>query len=144
MRLIDKAKLVLVTLVIALTLLCSITRMESPLLPAYPHSEQQQTQVFNQVSDSDDGVIKFVGSHQNHLLRLEQSLRSDDQPDSVVYELIQSWSAQAILLLLLGWLMLAPELYHKQSFRHHFGAIHRRHLQHQHLQYRFNQSYLSA
>ena len=59
-------------------------------------------------------------------------------------ELIQSWSAQAILLLLLGWLMLAPELYHKQSFRHHFGAIHRRHLQRQHLQYRFNQSYLSA
>ena len=144
MRLIDKAKLVLVTLVIALTLLCSITRMEGPLLPASPHSEQQQTQVFNQVSDSDDGVIKFVGSHQNHLLRLEQSLRSDDQPDSVVYELIQSWSAQAILLLLLGWLMLAPELYHKQSFRHHFGAIHRRHLQRQHLQYRFNQSYLSA
>ncbi|MGU5768798.1 hypothetical protein [Aeromonas allosaccharophila] len=140
MRLIDKAKLVLVTLVIALTLLCSITRMEGPLLPAYPHSEQQQTQV----SDSDDGVIKFVGSHQNHLLRLEQSLRSDDQPGSVVYELIQSWSAQAILLLLLGWLMLAPELYHKQSFRHHFGAIHRRHLQRQHLQYRFNQSYLSA
>ena len=140
MRLIDKAKLVLVTLVIALTLLCSIARMEGPLLPASPHSEQQQTQV----SDSDDGVIKFVGSHQNHLLRLEQSLRSDNQPKSVVYELIQSWSAQAILLLLLGWLMLAPELYHKQSFRHHFGAIHRRHLQRQHLQYRFNQSYLSA
>ncbi|MGL6418477.1 hypothetical protein ACSZMW_11905 [Aeromonas allosaccharophila] len=144
MRLIDKAKLVLVTLVIALILLCSITRMEGPLLPAYPHSEQQQTQVFNQVSDSDDGVIKFVGSHQNHLLRLEQSLRSDDQPDSVVYELIQSWSAQAILLLLLGWLMLAPELYHRHSFRHRFGAIHRRHLQRQHLQYRFSQSYLSA
>jgi len=144
LRLIDKAKLMLVTLVIALTLLCSITRMEGPLLPAYPHSEPQQTQVFNQVSDSDDGVIKFVGSHQNHLLRLEQSLRNDDQPNSVVYELIQSWSAQAILLLLLGWLMLTPELYHKQSFLNRFGAIHRRHLQRQHLQYRFSQSYLSA
>ncbi|MCF5716184.1 hypothetical protein [Aeromonas veronii] len=144
MRLIDKVKLVLVTLVIALTLLCSIARMEGPLLPASPQSEQQQTQVFNQLSDSDDGIIKFVGSHQNHLLRLEQSLRSDNHPKSVVYELIQSWSAQAILLLLLGWLMLAPELYHKQSFRDRFGAIHRRHLQRQHLQYRFTQSYLSA
>ncbi|WP_033135285.1 hypothetical protein [Aeromonas finlandensis] len=144
MRLFDKAKLVLVTLVIALTLLCSITRMEGPLLPEYPQSAQQQTLVFNQASDSDDGIIKFVGSHQNHLLRFEQSLRSDNQPKSVVYELIQSWSAQAILLLLLGWLMLAPELYHKQSFRDRFGAIHRRHLQRQHLQYRFTQSYLSA
>ena len=144
MRLIDKVKLVLVTLVIALTLLCSIARMEGPLLPASPQSEQQQTQVFNQLSDSDDGIIKFVGSHQNHLLRLEQSLRSDNQPKSVVYELIQSWSAQAILLLLLGWLMLTPLIYHRQGFRDHFATIHRRHLQRQHLQYRFSQSYLSA
>ncbi len=80
MRLIDKAKRVLVTLVIALSLLCSITQMEGPLLPASPQSEQQQSQVFNQVSDCDDGIIKFVGSHQNHLLRLEPSLRSDNQP----------------------------------------------------------------
>jgi hypothetical protein len=144
LRLIDKAKLVLITLVIALTLLCSITRMEGPLLPASPHSEQQQTLVFSQASDSDDGIIKFVASHQNHLLRFEQSLRSDDQPKDVVYELIRSWSAQTILLLLLGWLMLTNQLYQKQSFRDHFGAIHRRHLQRQHLQYRFSQSYLSA
>ncbi|WP_421316493.1 hypothetical protein [Aeromonas veronii] len=139
MRLIDKVKLGLVALVVSLTLLCSINVMEGPLLP-----DQQQTQSLSQASESDDGVIKFVATNQNHLLRFEQSLRSDNQPKSVVYELIQSWSAQAILLLLLGWLMLAPELYHKQSFRDRFGAIHRRHLQRQHLQYRFTQSYLNA
>jgi len=144
LRLIDKAKLVLITLVIALTLLCSITRMEGSLLPASPHSEAQQTLVFHQASDSDDGIIKFVGSYQNHLLRLEQSLRDDHQPKSVVYELIMSWSAHAILLLLLGWLLLAPQLYHRQSFRDRFATIHRRHLQRQHLQYRFTQSYLIA
>ncbi|MFB2866173.1 hypothetical protein [Aeromonas sp. MdU4] len=139
MRLIDKVKLGLMALVVSLTLLCSITQMEGPRLP-----EQQQTQSVSQASDSDDGVIKFVATHQNHLLRLEQSMRSDNQPDKVVYELIQSWSAQAILLVLLGWLILTAQLYHKQSFRDRFGAIHRRRLQRQHLQYRFTQSYLSA
>ena len=60
--------------------------------------------------------------YQNHLLRLEQSLRSDNQPKSVVYELIQSWSAQAILLLLLGWLMLTPEHLSQTGLsRSHFG-----------------------
>ena len=99
MRLIDKVKLGLVALVVSLTLLCSINVMEGPLLP-----DQQQTQSFSQASESDDGVIKFVATNQNHLLRFEHSLRSDNQPKNVVYELIQSWSAQAILLVLLGWL----------------------------------------
>lgn len=144
LRLIDKAKMVLMTLVIALTLLCSITRMDVPLLPAYSHSETQQTLVFNQATDSDDGIIKFVGNHQNHLLCLEPPLRDGNQPKKVVYELIQSWSAQAILLLLLGWLLLTPQLYHRQCFRDRFATIHRRHLQRQHLQYRFTQSYLNA
>ncbi len=144
LRLIDKAKLVLVTLVITLTLLCSITQMEGSLLPTFSHSEPQQTLVFNQASDSDEGIIKFVASHQNHLLRLEQSLRSDDQPKEVVYELIQSWSTQAILLLLLGWLILAAQIYHQRSFRDRFCTIHRHRLHRQHLQYRFSQSVLTA
>lgn len=143
LRLIDRAKLVLITLVIALSLLCSITRMEGPRLPGSPQTAQQSA-LFNQASDSDQGVIKFVASHQNHLLRLEQSLRSGDQPKSVVYQLILSWSADAILLLLLGWLILILQLYQQQSFRHHFGALHRHRLQRQHLQYRFSQSYLNA
>ncbi|MGL4792936.1 MAG: hypothetical protein ACRC23_04355, partial [Aeromonas jandaei] len=64
MRLIDKVKLGLVALVVSLTLLCSINVMEGPLLP-----DQQQTQSLSQASESDDGVIKFVATNQNHLLR---------------------------------------------------------------------------
>ncbi|MBL0608935.1 hypothetical protein JD508_01380 [Aeromonas jandaei] len=139
MRLIDKVKLGLVALVVSLTLLCSINVMEGPRLP-----DQQQTQSLSQASESDDGVIKFVATNQNHLLRFEQSLRSDNQSKNVVYELIQSWSAQAILLVLLGWLLLAAQLYHKQRFRDPFATIHRHRLQRQYLQYRFTQSYLSA
>jgi hypothetical protein len=99
--------------------------------------------VIHRASDSDDGVVKFVGSHQNHLLRLEHSLRSDHQPGSVVYELIMSWSQQAILLLLCGLLLYAALFYPKSSFRDRFATIHRHRLQRQHLQYRFSQSYLA-
>lgn len=137
MRPIDKVKLVLMTLVISFTLLCSIVQVEGPRLPA-------ATQTLSQASDSDDGIIKFVASHQNHLLRLEQSQRNDTQPRTLVYELVHSWSAEAILLLLLGWLTPVILLYHRQSFRDFFGAIHRHRLQRQHLQYRFSQSYLIA
>lgn len=139
MRSIDKVKLVLMTLVISFTLLCSIVQVERPRLPA-----ATQTHTLSQASDSDDGIIKFVASHQNHLLRLEQSQRNDTQPRTLVYELVHSWSAEAILLLLLGWLTPVILLYHRQSFRDFFGAIHRHHLQRQHLQYRFSQSYLTA
>ncbi|MEL3922797.1 hypothetical protein V1481_05470 [Aeromonas enteropelogenes] len=137
MRPIDKVKLVLMTLVISFTLLCSIVQVERLQLPA-------ATQTLSQASDSDDGIIKFVASHQNHLLRLEQSQRNDTQPRTLVYELVHSWSAEAILLLLLGWLTPVILLYHRQSFRDFFGAIHRHRLQRQHLQYRFSQSYLIA
>ncbi|RQM70151.1 hypothetical protein [Aeromonas enteropelogenes] len=139
MRPIDKVKLVLMTLVISFTLLCSIVQVEGPRLPA-----ATQTHTFSQASDSDDGIIKFVASHQNHLLRLEQSQRNDTQPRTLVYELVHSWSAEAILLLLLGWLTPVILLYHRQSFQDFFGAIHRHRLQRQHLQYRFSQSYLTA
>lgn len=127
------------TLVIAFTLLCSTVQVEGPGLPA-----AAQPHTLSQASDSDDGIIKFVASHQNHLLRLEQSLRDDNQFDDTLYELVHSWSAEAILLLLLGWLTPVILLYHRQRFRDCFGAIHRRRLQRQHLQYRFSQSYLTA
>ncbi|WP_162540960.1 hypothetical protein, partial [Aeromonas caviae] len=95
------------------------------------------------VSGSDDGIVKFVGSHQNHLLRLEHSLSRDHQPGSVVYELVMSWSQQAILLLLCGLLFYAALFYPGTSFRDHFAGIHRRRLQRRHLQYRFAQSFLA-
>ena len=94
-------------------------------------------------SDSDDGVVKFVGSHQSHLLRLEHSLSRDHQPGSVVYELVMSWAQQAILLLLCGLLLYAALFYPRTSFRDHFASIHRRRLQRRHLQYRFSQSFLA-
>lgn len=100
-------------------------------------------QVIHSASDSDDGVVKFVSSHQNHLLRLEHSLRSDHQPSNVVYQLIMSWSQQAILLLLCGLLFYAALFYRRHSFRDRFATIHRHRLQRQHLQYRFCQSYLA-
>ena len=94
-------------------------------------------------SDSDDGVVKFVGSHQNHLLRLEHSLSRDHQPGRVVYELVMSWAQQGILLLLCGLLLYAALFYPRTSFRDHFASIHRRRLQRRHLQYRFSQSFLA-
>ncbi|MFS1163664.1 hypothetical protein ACLKQF_13940, partial [Aeromonas salmonicida] len=105
--------------------------------------QSDSSRALHSASDSDDGIVKFVGSHQNHLLRLEHSLRSDSQPGSVVYELIMSWSQQAILLLLCGLLFYAVLYSPKNSFRDRFATIHRHRLQRQHLQYRFSQSYLA-
>ena len=157
MSLLDKVKLATMTLLIALTLLLSTVSVEGLKVSAH-RSAAQQTQMMTEAgagdqselvqashgaSDSDDGVVKFVGSHQNHLLRLEHSLRGDNQPKSVVYELVMSWSQQAILLLLCGLLLYAALLYPKHSFRDRFATIHRHRLQRQHLQYRFSQSYLA-
>ncbi|WP_429066464.1 hypothetical protein [Aeromonas bestiarum] len=157
MSLLDKVKLALMTLLISLTLLLSTVSVEGLKVSA-PQAASQPDQVMSDAgtgdqsdtllvihsaSDSDDGVVKFVGSHQNHLLRLEHSLRSDHQPGSVVYELIMSWSQQAILLLLCGLLLYAALFYPKSSFRDRFATIHRHRLQRQHLQYRFSQSYLA-
>jgi hypothetical protein len=157
LSLLDKVKLVLMTLLISLTLLLSTVSVEglkvsAPQAASLPGQvmsdagtgDQSDTLlVIHSASDSDDGVVKFVGSHQNHLLRLEHSLRSDHQPGSVVYELIMSWSQQAILLLLCGLLLYAALFYPKNSFRDRFATIHRHRLQRQHLQYRFSQSYLA-
>jgi hypothetical protein len=157
LSLLDKVKLALMTLLISLTLLLSTVSVEGLKVSA-PQAASQPDQVMSdagtgdqsdtllvihRASDSDDGVVKFVGSHQNHLLRLEHSLRSDHQPGSVVYELIMSWSQQAILLLLCGLLLYAALFYPKSSFRDRFATIHRHRLQRQHLQYRFSQSYLA-
>jgi hypothetical protein len=46
----------------------------------------------------------------------------------VVYELVMSWSQQAILLLLCGLLFYAALFYPGTSFRDHFAGIHRRRL----------------
>ncbi|WP_314926713.1 hypothetical protein [Aeromonas piscicola] len=153
MSLLDKVKLALMTLLISLTLLLSTVSVEGLKASAPQHGQvmsdagtgdQSDTVlVIHSASDSDDGVVKFVGSHQNHLLRLEHSLRSDHQPGNVVYELIMSWSQQAILLLLCGLLLYAALFYPKNSFRDRFATIHRHRLQRQHLQYRFSQSYLA-
>ncbi|HHQ4915524.1 TPA: hypothetical protein ACSPZ8_000405 [Aeromonas hydrophila] len=151
----DKVKLALMSLLITLALLFSTLSVEGFKLPAAQQSSQQVqlmgdtvaptdgAPVIHSASDSDDGVVKFVSSHQNHLLRLEHSLRSDHQPGNVVYQLIMSWSQQAILLLLCGLLFYAALFYRKHSFRDRFATIHRHRLQRQHLQYRFCQSYLA-
>lgn len=159
MNLTDKVKLALMTLLITLALLFSTLSVEGFSLPVSQHHAQHHAQhgqlmddaaapsdagqVIHSASDSDDGIVKFVSSYQNHLLRLEHSLRSDNQPGSVVYELVTSWSQQAILLLLCGLLFYAALFYRKHSFRDRFATIHRHRLQRQHLQYRFCQSYLA-
>ncbi|MDX7688810.1 hypothetical protein SJS37_13720 [Aeromonas caviae] len=153
MNLTDNVKLAAMTLLITLALLFSTLSVERVKLPAFQPSAQQAhslaegaapadaSPVAHGVSGSDDGIVKFVGSHQNHLLRLEHSLSRDHQPGSVVYELVMSWSQQAILLLC-GLLFYAALFYPGTSFRDHFAGIHRRRLQRRHLQYRFAQSFL--
>lgn len=155
MNLTDNVKLAAMTLLITLALLFSTLSVEGVKVPAFQPSAQQAhslaegaapadaSPVAHGVSGSDDGIVKFVGSHQNHLLRLEHSLSRDHQPGSVVYELVMSWSQQAILLLLCGLLFYAALFYPWTSFRDHFAGIHRRRLQRRHLQYRFAQSFLA-
>ena len=151
LSLLDKVKLAAMTLLIALTLLLSTVSVEGLKVPASQHAAQLMgeaadstdgARIQHGASDSDDGVVKFIGSHQNHLLRLEHSLSRDHQPGSVVYELVMSWSQQAILLLC-GLLFYAALFYPGTSFRDHFAGIHRRRLQRRHLQYRFSQSFLA-
>ncbi|WP_323952660.1 hypothetical protein [Aeromonas caviae] len=155
MNLTDNVKLAAMTLLITLALLFSTLSVEGVKVPAFQPSAQQThslaegaapadaSPAARSVSGSDDGIVKFVGSHQNHLLRLEHSLSRDHQPGSVVYELVMSWSQQAILLLLCGLLFYAALFYPGTSFRDHFAGIHRRRLQRRHLQYRFAQSFLA-
>ena len=155
MNLTDNVKLAAMTLLITLALLFSTLSVEGVKVPAFQPSAQQAhslaegaapadaSPAAHGVSGSDDGIVKFVGSHQNHLLRLEHSLSRDHQPGSVVYELVMSWSQQAILLLLCGLLLYAALCYPRMSFRDHFASIHRRRLQRRHLQYRFSQSFLA-
>lgn len=142
LSLLDKVKLAAMTLLITLALLFSTLSVEG-LKVADNQPASEQALVMHDASNSDDGIVKFVGSHQSHLLRLEHSLRSDNQPKSVVYELIISWSQQAILLLLCGLLLYAALFYPRNSFLDHFATIHHRRLQRRHLQYRFSQSYLA-
>lgn len=154
MNLTDNVKLAAMTLLITLALLFSTLSVEGVRVPAFQPSAQQAhslaegaapadaSPAAHGVSGSDDGIVKFVGSHQNHLLRLEHSLSRDHQPGSVVYELVMSWSQQAILLLC-GLLFYAALFYPGTSFRDHFAGIHRRRLQRRHLQYRFAQSFLA-
>ncbi|MDN6869059.1 hypothetical protein QO202_13645 [Aeromonas caviae] len=155
MNLTDNVKLAAMTLLITLALLFSTLSVEGVKVPAFQPSAQQvhslaegaapadASPAAHGVSGSDDGIVKFVGSHQNHLLRLEHSLSRDHQSGSVVYELVMSWSQQAILLLLCGLLFYAALFYPGTSFRDHFAGIHRRRLQRRHLQYRFAQSFLA-
>src|SRR5690606_3438461 len=117
------------TLLITLALLFSTLSVEGVKVPAFQPSAQQAhslaegaapadaSPAAHGVSGSDDGIVKFVGSHQNHLLRLEHSLSRDHQLGSVVYELVMSWSQQAILLLLCGLLFYAALFYPGTSFR---------------------------
>jgi hypothetical protein len=142
LSLLDKVKLAAMTLLITLALLFSTLSVEGFKLSGN-QSVPEQTLIVHDVSNSDDGVVKFVGSHQNYLLRLEHSLRSDNAPHNVVYELVMSWSQQAILLLLCGLLLYAALFYPRSSFLDHFATIHRRRLQRRHLQYRFSQSYIA-
>ena len=151
MNLTDNVKLAAMTLLITLALLFSTLSVEGVKVPAFQPSAQQAhslaegaapadaSPAAHGVSGSDDGIVKFVGSHQNHLLRLEHSLSRDHQPGSVVYELVMSWSQQTILLLLCGLLLYAALGYPRSSFLDHFATIHRRRLQRRHLQYRFTQ-----
>lgn len=97
LSLLDKVKLAAMTLLIALTLLLSTVSVEGLKAPASQHAAQLMgeaadstdgARIQHGASDSDDGVVKFVGSHQNHLLRLEHSLSRDHQPGRVVYELV--------------------------------------------------------
>ncbi|MGY6037449.1 hypothetical protein [Aeromonas sp. AE23HZ002T15] len=138
----DNVKLAAMALLIALTLLFSTLPVGGVALSAAQQGSEQ-SQIAHLASQSDDGVVKFVGTNQTHLLRLEHSLRSDNAPGKVVYELVQSWSQQAILLLLCGLLLHLALHYPKQSFRHHFATLHSRRLQRRHLQYRFSQSFLA-
>ena len=151
LSLLDKVKLAAMTLLIALTLLLSTVSVEGLKAPASQHAAQLMgeaadstdgARIQHGASDSDDGVVKFVGSHQNHLLRLEHSLSRDHQPGRVVYELVMSWAQQGILLLC-GLLLYAALCYPRTSFRDHFASIHRCRLQRRHLQYRFSQSFLA-
>ena len=153
MNLTDNVKLAAMTLLITLALLFSTLSVEGVKVPAFQPSAQQAHSLAEGAApadaspaahgDSGEGIVKFVGSHQNHLLRLEHSLSRDHQPGSVVYELVMSWSQQAILLLLCGLLFYAALFYPGTSFRDHFAGIHRRRLQRRHLQYRFAQSFLA-
>lgn len=151
LSLLDKVKLAAMTLLIALTLLLSTVSVEGLKAPASQHAAQLMgeaadstdgARIQHGASDSDDGVVKFIGSHQNHLLRLEHSLSRDHQPGRVVYELVMSWAQQGILLLC-GLLLYAALCYPRTSFRDHFASIHRHRLQRRHLQYRFSQSFLA-
>ena len=153
MSLLDKVKLAAMALLIALTLLLCAVQVEGLRLPVSQASQGQlvdarpasaQSADLHAIpghgaSQGDDGAVKFIGAHQNHLLRLEHSLNRDHQPGSVVYELVMSWSQQAILLLLCGLLRYAALGYPRSSFLDHFATIHRRRLQRRHLQYRFTQ-----
>lgn len=153
MSLLDKVKLAAMALLIALTLLLCAVQVEGLGLPVSQASQGQlvdarptSAQSVDQhaipdhgASQGDDGAVKFIGAHQNHLLRLEHSLNRDHQPGSVIYELVMSWSQQAILLLLCGLLLYAALGYPRSSFLDHFATIHRRRLQRRHLQYRFTQ-----
>jgi len=152
LSLLDKVKLAAMTLLIALTLLLSTVSVEGLKAPASQHAAQLMgeaadstdgARIQHGASDSDDGVVKFIGSHQNHLLRLEHSLSRDHQPGRVVYELVMSWAQQGILLLLCGLLLYAALSYPRTSFRDRFATLHQRRLQRRHLQYRFAQSFLA-
>ncbi len=78
-------------------------------------------------------------THQSHLLRLEQGLRSDDEPADDIRFLLVEWSQGEILLLLCGLLFFPGMAYLRFSFRDRFSRDDRRRRVRPHLLYRFLQ-----
>ncbi|MGY4025295.1 hypothetical protein ACW5WQ_04945 [Aeromonas rivuli] len=127
------------SLLIAFMLLFSTLRVDGHVVAA-PQETSLSQSAFHGASTPEEGAVKFIGTHQSHLQRLEHSLRNHGDRQDRDYQLIHDWSAAVSLLLLGGLLLCLPLLYQKHSFRDKFRGIHRRWLSRRHLQYRFSQS----
>ncbi|MFM4944399.1 hypothetical protein ACEUC3_14495 [Aeromonas bivalvium] len=110
------------------------------VVPQHQHSQES---VFHGASVPEGGAVKFIGTHQSHLLRLEHAQLREDERPPLDYQLIADWSAAFCQLLLGGLLLCRALLYQRHSFRDQFRAIHRHWLCRRHLQYRFSQSAVS-
>lgn len=87
------------------------------------------------LQDNLEGIL----THQTHLLRLEQGLRSDDEPGDTLRLLLTEWSLAEILQLLCGLLLVPGIAYLRFSFRDRFSRDDRRRRVRPHLLYRFLQ-----
>lgn len=135
----NTVKWIVMSLLIAFMLLFSTLRVDGHAVAA-PQETSLSQSAFHGASAPEEGAVKFIGTHQSHLQRLEHSLRSEGDRPARDYQLIKDWSAAVSLLLLGGLLLCLPLLYQKHSFRDKFRGIHRRWLSRRHLQYRFSQS----